>query len=145
MLANVSALILQAKYILEALLFCLSGTNQVDQNLSTETKNRWVAIIKEAMQQFQPLVPADTELSEDLQVAQQSNDAIESTLYEDYDSALKDVNFSPVAPGTIAHAISTVNGWLELIYSKLGSLQWVIILTCTIGIILIVLGRFRLK
>ena len=130
---------------LQGLLTALAGTNQVDTNLDNTAKLRWLNIISEAIRNVSPSVPDNPTLRQNIEVQQASNDAVEATVYDSFDDAIQDVNMSPIAPGTIVNAISAVTGWLEVIYAKLGVLQWVIIFTCTVGIVLIVLGRFRLK
>ena len=130
---------------LQGLLIALAGTNQIDTNLDNTAKTRWLNIISEAIRNVTPAVPDNPTLRQNIEVQQASNDAVEATVYDSFDDAIQDVNMSPIAPGTIVNAISAVTGWLEVIYTKLGVLQWVIIFTCTVGIVLIVLGRFRLK
>lgn len=130
---------------LQGLLTALAGTNQIDADLSNNAKNHWISIIQDALKTVKPEVPDDPTLRQNLEIQQANNDAVESNVYDNYDDAITNVNLSPVAPANIAMAISTVLGWLENIYNRLGVIQWVIIFNCTVGIVLIVLGRFRLK
>lgn len=134
--------------LLRGIWFALSGMSNVG-NLDTETsntiKNYWIGIISEALENVYPDVAYESQKASDANEQISQNEAIEETVYNNYSQQVAEVDFEPVAPANIAMSISHTVGWLEQIYAKLGIFQWVIILTCTVGIVLIVLGRFRLK
>lgn len=115
--------------------------------ISGKTRLYWIGIIQQALQ-------IDDEKAEEVssqvenvgdQISNQHSQ--EQVAFDDFDSAYENVSghFNAIPPEQITAPVSVVVGWLQTLYTKLGIFQYVIIITLTVGIVLVVLGRFRLR
>lgn len=135
--------------LIRKLLVALTGMS-VDTSLDNATlienaRNYWIGIFQEAFKIDSEDKESMNSQREGLQGLIDSNEEKESQAFSGLDSALLDINFSPVAPAGIASTAIVIVGFINQLWNKLGSLQYLVIVTFTVGIITLILGRIHLR
>lgn len=130
--------------LLYAILTAISGSPELT-DIADNTKAYWISIIQEALQ-------IDVDKQDEIEDQQQDvadiisdNHNIEDDIFDNADSAFENVSFNIVSPSAISFTATYINNLIVRIYNNFGLGQWLITVTCTIGILIVVLGRFRLR
>lgn len=107
-------------------------------------KQYWTSIIADALEDAELVSDAD-QIRADLQNQEvQSLEAnvhsLEATYYDSLNTASGDISWNLISPARVVNAATWIIGFLDSIYSRLDSIQFLITIACTMGLLVLILG-----
>lgn len=107
-------------------------------------KQYWISIISDALEDAQLVSDAD-QIRADLQNQEvQSLEAnvhsLEATYYDSLNTASGDISWNLISPARVVNAATFIISFLDSIYSRLDSIQFLITIACTMGLLVLILG-----
>lgn len=107
-------------------------------------KQYWTSIISDALEDAELVsdgdqIRADLQ-NQEVQTIESQVHSLESGYFQDYNSAANNITWNPVAPARVVSIAAWVISFLDALYNKLDSIKFLITVSLTMGILILVLG-----
>lgn len=142
-LANLYSQLQQGNSYLNSLGWALAGINIQASDGATVSQavyDRWVSIIKDAMEDMAPDTSEQESQLADREQQLADQEALESDAYAFSGDSIGAIDWNLDVPDQIAGAALVIMAMVSDIWEKLGILQFAVTAACTVGLVTIVLG-----